>query len=410
MPELPELRHMVATINAAARNGERLFRRVEKSAVHKLENLALPAPGPFTLTSQARGKEIRLTVSSAEGDAQGHFLFAMGMSGTWKAFDGDPASLELPKHAHLSFVADDGVLCFVDVRRFGTWRRLDSATEWGLNRGPDPVDEHDEFKELIQAQLASGARVLQKPICEVLLDQSLFNGIGNYLRAEILHRAGVAPFARAHDVLADPQKGAAVLRECRDVPAEVIASKELSYFDGETNWSFQEWLQVYGKGSWAEDANRRRVWFRGVAGPLLKAGSKRGIVRSQSEPDLKRAKPTKPKRADTEPDLEPERAKADTDLEPKRAKPRRAKTEPDLERELAKAEPDLEPKPTKPKRAKTEPDLEPAMPTKPRRAKSEPDLNYAKPTKPKRAKTEPTQAKTGPHPRRRTRRTSATTP
>ena len=28
----------------------------------------------------------------------------------------------------------------------------------------------------------------KKPICEVLLDQKHFNGIGNYLRAEILYR------------------------------------------------------------------------------------------------------------------------------------------------------------------------------------------------------------------------------
>ena len=30
--------------------------------------------------------------------------------------------------------------------------------------------------------------VFKKPICEVLLDQKFFNGVGNYLRAEILYR------------------------------------------------------------------------------------------------------------------------------------------------------------------------------------------------------------------------------
>jgi formamidopyrimidine-DNA glycosylase len=32
------------------------------------------------------------------------------------------------------------------------------------------------------------ASAFSKPICEVLLNQKYFNGIGNYLRAEILHR------------------------------------------------------------------------------------------------------------------------------------------------------------------------------------------------------------------------------
>lgn len=31
-------------------------------------------------------------------------------------------------------------------------------------------------------------RAFDKPICEVLLNQKYFNGIGNYLRAEILYR------------------------------------------------------------------------------------------------------------------------------------------------------------------------------------------------------------------------------
>lgn len=33
-------------------------------------------------------------------------------------------------------------------------------------------------------------RAFDKPICEALLNQKYFNGIGNYLRAEILFRYG----------------------------------------------------------------------------------------------------------------------------------------------------------------------------------------------------------------------------
>jgi hypothetical protein len=40
------------------------------------------------------------------------------------------------------------------------------------------------------------ASVFNRPVCEVLLNQQYFNGIGNYLRAEILFRAGVPPFQR----------------------------------------------------------------------------------------------------------------------------------------------------------------------------------------------------------------------
>lgn len=40
-----------------------------------------------------------------------------------------------------------------------------------------------------------------KPICEVLMNQKFFNGIGNYLRAEILFRGSVPPFDPAREVL-----------------------------------------------------------------------------------------------------------------------------------------------------------------------------------------------------------------
>lgn len=40
-----------------------------------------------------------------------------------------------------------------------------------------------------------------KAICETMLNQKYFNGVGNYLRAEVLHRAGVPPFLKARDAL-----------------------------------------------------------------------------------------------------------------------------------------------------------------------------------------------------------------
>jgi hypothetical protein len=112
---------------------------------------------------------------------------------------------------------DDLCLCFIDVRyrlclgvltlssllahssrRFGSWQVTE---DWGdaKERGPDIVTEHAAFKQLIKSSL--DAPVFNKAICEVMLDQQYFNGIGNYLRAEILHRADVHPFARARDVL-----------------------------------------------------------------------------------------------------------------------------------------------------------------------------------------------------------------
>lgn len=39
-------------------------------------------------------------------------------------------------------------------------------------------------------------KAFDRPICEALLDQRFFNGIGNYLRAEILYRSAGKPWPK----------------------------------------------------------------------------------------------------------------------------------------------------------------------------------------------------------------------
>ncbi len=105
----------------------------------------------------------------------GHFFFG--------------APSELPKHAHLMFHTEDRarVLAFVDPRRFGHWEVVDEFDS--VDRGPDPTTEFPAFRAHVLSQMHKSA--FDRPICEVLLEQAWFNGIGNYLRAEILHRANV---------------------------------------------------------------------------------------------------------------------------------------------------------------------------------------------------------------------------
>ena len=56
--------------------------------------------------------------------------------------------------------------------------------------------------------------MFNKAICEVMLEQRYFNGIGNYLRAEILHRASVHPFTPARTAITD----AITMRETKHTP------------------------------------------------------------------------------------------------------------------------------------------------------------------------------------------------
>ncbi|XP_009865509.1 PREDICTED: endonuclease 8-like 1, partial [Apaloderma vittatum] len=66
-------------------------------------------------------------------------------------------------------------------------------------RGPCVITEYQAFRENVLKNLDDKA--FDKPICEALLNQKFFNGIGNYLRAEILYRLKIPPFEKARTVL-----------------------------------------------------------------------------------------------------------------------------------------------------------------------------------------------------------------
>ncbi|KFZ62894.1 Endonuclease 8-like 1, partial [Podiceps cristatus] len=138
-------------------------------------------------------------------------------------------------------------------------------------------------------------KAFDKPICEALLNQKFFNGIGNYLRAEILYRLKIPPFEKARTVLealkdqeqARRKKNPSLtlskklklkrenpdlLELCHAVPMEVIAAeKKLLDPDHSDNYAaFKKWLQCYlvpGMSS-LRDRNGRTIWFQGEPGPM----------------------------------------------------------------------------------------------------------------------------------------------
>jgi len=153
----------------------------------------------FRIASVSRGKELMIRLmglaTETDGDASCiSILLRAGMSGHFALA---PSADKLAKHSHLNFHRDDGaVLSYVDPRRFGRWELTD---QWSPDRSPCPVLEFGRFRQHIASQLH--LKAFSASICEVLLDQRFFNGIGNYLRAEILYRAGISPFAPACSVL-----------------------------------------------------------------------------------------------------------------------------------------------------------------------------------------------------------------
>lgn len=252
MPELAELKFTADYVNQVSEG--QTYVRVEKNPVHKCDDLNIPFK-KFRIKAVSKGKEMVLYFLDKQSDQYIPVRITMGMSGHFKLTN----TGQEPKHSHLKFYRSDGTtMSFVDVRRFGKWKQ---GVAWSENRGPDPTTEFDMFWTKVMTNLTK----LNKPLYEVLMDQKYFNGIGNYLRAEIIYRAGdVDPFLPAGMQLAKYPK---LLELCRDIPLLAYAKGGGSIKDWDNPFgddSIQEkFMLCYGndKMSKRKDRNGRTFWY-----------------------------------------------------------------------------------------------------------------------------------------------------
>lgn len=313
MPEGPEL-HLASLYVNKMCDGVVFSGPVVKSDVSKSPDVTFTCES-YRITAASRGKEVKLTLTPMKSDDDGKrqpkggqadrpmdIVFRFGMSGFFRFTSED----EIPKHAHLRFYTKEKprrVLSFVDTRRFGSWQPNGT---WQPDRGPCIMFEYKSFRENVLSNLSD--RAFDRPICEVLLNQKYFNGIGNYLRAEILYRLNIPPFACARDTLEGleledgfengkplkkefsnaktlgkaikkeiKQEKGDLLRLCHTVPLEVVSLGGKGYDPEKVDYSaFQAWLQCYyvdGMKS-VRDHNGRTMWFKGDPGPMAPKESK----------------------------------------------------------------------------------------------------------------------------------------
>lgn len=236
MPELAEVRLTSDYVNNVVEG--KIFTGITKNPDHKWREVNFGAP--FLISSRTKGKELMLTLKTPDSytqDLEKNLMMTMGMGGHFKWFEHG----EGIRNTHLFFHSEcGGHLAFVDVRRFGKWNWGD----WNQNRGPDPTTDWLLFCQNVWHNLEKPT--FNKPIYEVLMDQRYFNGIGNYLRSEILYRIGeergANPFLSGKEYM--DLYGWEVLTLCRDIPLHV-------YEIG--GGSIKDWKNPFGKSSNVKD-------------------------------------------------------------------------------------------------------------------------------------------------------------
>jgi formamidopyrimidine-DNA glycosylase len=182
------------------------------------------------LRSFARGKQMLFEFSG-----RNWIGIHLGMSGKLRA---EPAGFRPEKHDHFVLQQRRQALVLRDARLFGRVRFHHGASEpeWWRTGGPDiSSDKFD--RRFVNAFLDRHARA---PIKAVLLLQSGFIGIGNWMADEILWRAKIAP-ATSAGALSGAQR-ARLFRETRFVASESLRIVGPDFSDLPPDWLIhQKW-------------------------------------------------------------------------------------------------------------------------------------------------------------------------
>jgi formamidopyrimidine-DNA glycosylase len=187
MPELPE-------VEAARRMAERVLlrRRIVEVAARE-DPVVFDAVSPRRVAQALRGRRVLAVRRKGkhfwlELDRRPWPLLHFGMTGGLHEYRQPGAR---PRHWRLELAVEGGArLCFADARRFGRVRlKADPLRE-------PPVSElgYDVLEGLPPASVLAGLLERRRaPIKAVLLDQSLFAGVGNWIADEALYQAALAP-------------------------------------------------------------------------------------------------------------------------------------------------------------------------------------------------------------------------
>ena len=234
------------------------FGRFVKQPIARLNELKNKA----VVNVRCRGKVIVLDFDNGVSA-----ISTLGMSGLWTRDEGKHTALKLwcekpPTRGMLPVYYDD-------QRRFGNFRVVSTreATSRLDELGWDALAEPMTYGKARQR----AAKYLKKRICEVLLMQDVFAGVGNYVRAEAMYRARIHPerlVVNMSDKVWD-RLCVAVADVMRESYAHKGATLENFYGGDGERGDHVDFLEVYGRitdpaGRVVErrkDKNGRTVWW-----------------------------------------------------------------------------------------------------------------------------------------------------
>lgn len=209
MPEGPEVRCITIKLNHFCQ-GQKL--KAIKWNDNSKYRTGLPhypefskyLPGKITGIT-CKGKQIIFIIECNQSSDSIYIKSTLGLEGRWSFRHDDN------KHANLWLELDSYNLYYIDSRHFGNITLYTSTDDLlndlngkvgpdllayaiEFNTGVEVVDDDDDKITIDKwTTKLRNKRLKNKQICQFLMEQKYFSGIGNYLKAEILYDAKIRP-------------------------------------------------------------------------------------------------------------------------------------------------------------------------------------------------------------------------
>ena len=229
MPELPEVETIVRELAPRIVGRHILSAEVLHPLIVRYSKVSLPErlPGRRIEEVLRHGKFILIRLDD------GWLTIHLGMTGQL-LLDG-----AVGPHTRAIFRLDDSTLVYDDIRMFGSieWTTEPVRT---AKLGPDALNAESLPAELLKRRA---------PVKAVLLNQSIFSGVGNIYADEALFRAGIHPRRRSDRL--SRERASRLIQVVRDVLAEAVeyrGSSVSDYVDTEgRRGGFQDRHNVYAR-------------------------------------------------------------------------------------------------------------------------------------------------------------------
>jgi formamidopyrimidine-DNA glycosylase len=204
MPEGPELRLSCDTLKNIIKNKYIINSYIGKTSRYQKEDLQGYDPQKLQcdiVDVNVKGKFMYWALSN------GQYMFCTyGMTGQWLTKEDKHTCFAVQYVDKFETIeqaiVDSKFLYFNDPRHFGTLKFVNSKAELDekLNSlGWDPFSESLDSKfSFLKKKIKKN-----KPIGEILMNQSIFCGVGNYIRAEALYRSKLNPWKNGKDISED---------------------------------------------------------------------------------------------------------------------------------------------------------------------------------------------------------------